>query len=66
MPLQPDNMAALPQNIVFFEAGAAKKALSAEEAASRLVDLTDESKKAAIEAFVKGAKCSVAGSAKDL
>jgi len=64
--LQPDNMAALPQSIVFFEAGAAKKALSAEEAVSRLVDLTDESKKAAIEAFVKGAKCSVAGSAKDL
>jgi hypothetical protein len=66
VPLQPDNMAALPQSIVFFEAGAAKKALTAEEAVSRFIDLTDETKKAVIEAFVKGAKCSVAGSAKDL
>jgi len=64
--VQPDNMTVLPQVIVFFEAGAAKKALTSEEAVAKLVDASDETKKAAIEAFVKGAKCSVAGSAKDL
>ncbi len=63
--LQPDNMAATPRTLVFFEAGATKKALTEEEAVTRLVGLTDDKKKATIEAFVKGAKCFVAGSAKD-
>ena len=66
MSLQPDNMATLPQAIVFFEAGAAKKDLTDAEATSRLIDLTDETKKTAVENFIKGVKCSVVGSAKDL
>jgi len=63
--LQPDNMSNKPTKIVFFEAGAGKKALSEDEAVERLVDLSDEGKTDAIRSLLKGVKCSTAGSAKD-
>jgi hypothetical protein len=63
--VQPDNMVAPATNVVFYEKGAAKKALSTEEAAAKLMELTDESKAEAIKAVLKGAKCSIAGSAAD-
>jgi len=63
--VQPDNLVPPAANVVFYQKGAAKKALTTEEAVAKLVELTDESKAEAIKAILKGAKCSVAGSAAD-
>jgi hypothetical protein len=62
---QPDNMVASPASVVFYEAGAVKKAISEDEAVARLLESNDDSKEGAIRALLKGAKCSVAGAAKD-
>lgn len=63
--LQPDNMVAPAAAVVFYEKGAAKKALTTEQAVAKLVELTDESKTEVIKAILKGAKCSIVGSAAD-
>ena len=63
--LQPDNMTNKPTRIVFFEAGAGKKAVSEDDAVARLVDMSDEGKEGAIRSLIKGIKCSTAGSAKE-
>jgi hypothetical protein len=63
--VQPDNMISKPASIVFFEAGATKKALSEEDIVNRLVALSDDTKKEAIAALAKGMKGQLVGSAKD-
>ena len=62
--LTPDNMIGATE-IVFFEAGAAKKTLSEAEAAAKVADMVSEIKSESITALLKGKKCSVAGSAAD-
>ena len=62
--LTPDNMIGATE-IVFFEAGAAKKTLTEADAAAKVADLVSEIKSENITALLKGKKCSVAGSAAD-
>ena len=62
--LTPDNMVGAG-DIVFYEAGAGKKALSTEDAIKMIVDLTDDSKADLAAKLLSGKKCSVVGSAKD-
>ncbi|KAJ1432747.1 hypothetical protein B484DRAFT_394836 [Ochromonadaceae sp. CCMP2298] len=64
--VEPNNMAHPATHIVFYEKGAARSKLSADEAVKRLVGLTDESKEAAIQALLKGASVSVIGKAADV
>ena len=63
--LTPDNMIAASE-IVFFEAGAAKKSLSEAEAAQKVSDMVGEMTGESITALLKGKKCSVAGAAADV
>ena len=62
--LTPDNMVGTG-DVVFYEAGAGKKALSTEDAVLKIVDLTDESKADLAAKLLSGKKCSVVGSASD-
>lgn len=62
--LTPDNMVNAG-DVVFFEAGAGKKALSTEDAVAKIVDLTDESKADLAAKLLSGRKCSIIGSASD-
>ncbi len=62
--LTPDNMIGATE-IVFFEAGAAKKTLTEADAVAKVADMVSELESGAITALLKGKKFGVVGSAAD-
>ncbi len=62
----PNNLANAATRIVFFEKGTAKAPLSIDEAVTRLVALTDESKADLIRSLLKDANLSTAGKVEDV
>lgn len=68
MTVGPDNLIAPPKVIAFYEEGAAKSALTPEQAVKKLAEMTDagEDKLAAITALLKGVQCSVVGKVADV
>lgn len=64
--LSPNNLAYFPSSVVFYEAGAKKSKLSADEAVKRIGQLTDENKEAVAMELLKNVPFSIAGSPKDI
>lgn len=62
--VQPDNMMALPKNLVFYEKGGKTGSMTEAAAVAKLVEMSgDEDKAGAITALIKGMKCSSINSA---
>jgi hypothetical protein len=64
--IQPNNLAYPAKHIVFYEKGANKGTLSAEDATKKIMEITGETKLEAVTAILQGAKVSVIGSAGDV
>lgn len=65
--VNPNNLAHPAKHIVFYEKGATKSKLSADEALKRIVALTgEEAKSAAITALLQNTSVSIIGSASDV
>lgn len=62
----PNNLANPAKHIVFYEKGAAKSKLSADEAHKRILTLTEEAKSDVIKAILQNASVSIVGSPADL
>jgi len=64
--LIPDNLAGVPTHYAFYEKGAKKGSLAEADAVKKIVEIVGESKAELAATLLKGAKCSIVGSAADL
>lgn len=64
--LVPNNLASAATRVIFYERGAAKGKLSADEGVKRALDVSDESKELLAKSLFKNVELHVAGSLEDI